>query len=183
MGMYSASGDTTKHFSKRVFHLWFSSMYFLPVIFHPPTLASLTCHLTRTLPIKDCITTPPEGSPWRAWILQHSRSYLNPWRALKTLFSPREGKRQFDSNPMLFVIDSPTIQESQSLKPFCFVFCCFWCGKSFINSKTITKKLLQKRWGLGQSASAFHIHHSRSPGRPTGTEIGCTLFNPNERPS
>lgn len=182
----AAAGSHCGHVSSfRRYHQTFlqegiSSVIFFYVFFtrdfSPSNTGLINMALDQNLPIKDCATTPPEGSPWNARILQHSQSYLNPWRALKTRFSPREGKRQFDSNPMLFVIAIPTIQELQPLKPFCFVFCCFWWGESFINSKAITKKLLQKRWGLDQSASAFHIHHSRSPGRTTGTEIGWNPF-------
>lgn len=53
---------------------------------------------------------------------------------------------------------------------------CFWrwweLSGSFIKPKAITKQPLQKRWRLDQSASTLHTHHSKSPGRSTGTEIG-----------
>ena len=69
---------------------------------------------------------------------------------------------------MLFVIHIPMREELLHLK----LFLCFWCGESFIKSKAITEELLQKKWELDQTASAFHTHHSKSPRRSAGTEIG-----------
>lgn len=45
--------------------------------------------------------------------------------------------------------------------------------RASLKSKAIIKKPLQKRWRLYPSVSAFHTHHSKSPRRSIGTEIGC----------
>lgn len=71
---------------------------------------------------------------------------------------------------MLMVMQIPVIEELQHLKSafLLFVFCFALgaggsCGESFKKSQAITKKLLQKRWGLDQSTSTFHTRHSKSP--------------------
>lgn len=97
------------------------------------------------------------------------RRILTPRDTLKTRSSPNEGEKAMEEggSSMLLVLQIPRIEELQHLNWFCF-----WAGEGFIKSKAITKKPLQKRWRLDQSASAFHTLHSKSPKRSIGIETG-----------
>lgn len=100
------------------------------------------------------------------------RRILTPIDTLKTWSSPMREKGNWGGNTMLLVLQIPRIEELQHLNWFCF-----WAGEDFIKSKEITKKPLQKRWRLDQSASAFHTHHSKSPRRSIWLGTG---WNPSQ---
>lgn len=178
VGYTPESAASGHEFSFRRYHQTFLQEGISPVTFsyvfftcdfHPPTLASLTENLTRThllgtaqLPLRRMQVPEKQEFPG---IL---KSFFNLRKSSQNTIFPRGGKKQFGGNPMLFVIHIPMREELLHLKPFI----CFWFGESFIKSKAITEELLQKKWELDQTASAFHIHHSRSPRRSAGTEIG-----------
>ena len=181
--MYPASGDTTKHFSKRVFHLWFSSMYFSPVIFHPPTLASLTGHLTRTCQLRTALLLLLRVAPEEHEYFSSLKVILTPGELWKHGFPPGREKGNLTVIPCCLWYIFPRYKSYSPWNHFVFCFVAFGEGRVSWTPKQLQRSFCKRDGGWIRALPLPTYTIAEVPGGPLEQRLVGTLFNPNEKPS